>query len=145
MRIDETVQIAAPAPVVWRVITDLSRYPEWNPFVRECRSDLAVGSPIDMKVHLFAGATIWQRERILTREDGIRICYGLEDAFFGALSSTRCHVVSQIETDVTCYASRFELRGPLAPVVGTLLGAALRRGFSSMTAALARRAEQMKG
>lgn len=30
---EAAVEIAAPIDVVWRVMTDLPRYPEWNPFV----------------------------------------------------------------------------------------------------------------
>jgi hypothetical protein len=30
---EAAIEIAAPIDVVWRVMTDLGRYPEWNPFV----------------------------------------------------------------------------------------------------------------
>lgn len=38
--IDETLDVAAPPALVWRVVTDLPRYGEWNPFVVACRSTL---------------------------------------------------------------------------------------------------------
>ena len=50
VRITETLDVAAPAATVWRVVTDLDRYPEWNPFVVACRSTLEPGAPIDMRV-----------------------------------------------------------------------------------------------
>ena len=50
--IEETREIAAPAEVVWEVISDLSRYGEWNPFVSKCESTLQPGDAIDMTVHL---------------------------------------------------------------------------------------------
>lgn len=141
MRIEQTVRIAAPAPVVWQVITDLARYPEWNPFVRACRSDLAVGSPIDMRVAGLAPFELAQRERILAHEPGRRLCYGLDGAFAGGVSSERCHGVTALDAATARYESTFALRGSLAPLVRLLLGRRLARGFDAMTVALAKRAE----
>jgi uncharacterized protein YndB with AHSA1/START domain len=141
--IDHAIEVAAPAALVWSVITDLARYPEWNPFVVECRSDLRVGSPIDMRVVLVPGTRAKQREHILEHVPGARLCYGLERAFFGGISSRRCHVVRAASEDRTYYESRFSLGGPLAPLVRALLGRRLEHGFEAMTEALGRRAETL--
>jgi hypothetical protein len=143
LQIDHTVEVRAPAPVVWTVVTDLARYPEWNPFVVACASDLAVGSPIDMRVRLVGGFAQRQRETILSHEPGRRLCYGLASAFLGALSSSRCHHVESLGPERARYESRFALQGPLEPVVRALLGRALRSGFSAMTDALVHRAEEL--
>lgn len=42
------VEIDAPAALVWDVLADLARYPEWNPFTVRAESTLAVGDPIDL-------------------------------------------------------------------------------------------------
>jgi hypothetical protein len=139
LRIDYSVQVDAPAAVVWDVVTDLARYPDWNPFVVACESDLAVGSPIVMRVRLI-GPPQRQRETILAHEPGRRLCYGLAGSALGALASERCHVVTPLDPERTQYESRFELRGWLSPVVRMLLGRRLERGFASMTTALVRRA-----
>jgi uncharacterized protein YndB with AHSA1/START domain len=43
-----TVEIAAPPDVVWAVLTDYSRYPEWNPFTVRVETAFEVGSVIDL-------------------------------------------------------------------------------------------------
>ena len=45
-----TVQIAAPAQVVWDVLVDFDRYREWNPFCVEASGVLEVGEPLSMKL-----------------------------------------------------------------------------------------------
>ena len=143
LALDHAFQIAAPASIVWEVVTDLASYPAWNPFVIACRSELRVGSPITMRVRLLPGPALSQREKIFEHVPGERLCYGLEGAFFGSVSSRRCHVVSNAGSSITRYESRFVLGGRLAPVVRALLGRRLAHGFEAMTQALRLRAEAL--
>src|SRR3546814_8548688 len=94
--IEKTVEIKAPAAVVWEVIRDLSKYPEWNPFCIECRSTLQPGDPIDMKVKLMAKPQP-QREWVKEYVEGRRFAYAMKQAPLGALSSFRSHDVEAIE------------------------------------------------
>jgi hypothetical protein len=139
--IDHVLEIRAPAGRVWAVIADLDAYPAWNPFVVACRSTLAVGAPIWMRVRIFGPFAQPQRETIFEHVAGRRLCYGLASLPFGALASRRCHELEPLGPDRTHYRSHFELRGWLAPLVRTLLGPRLERGFGAMSAALAARAE----
>jgi hypothetical protein len=44
-----TIQIDAPPATVWAVLTDLDRYPEWNPLFLEAEGQLAVGHRITLR------------------------------------------------------------------------------------------------
>ena len=143
IEIDETREVRAPAAVVWQVITDFDRYPEWNPFVERCRSSLAPGDPIDMRVHVFEGFAQAQRETIFEHRPGERLVYGLAPARLGALASRRVHEVTPQGDDASRYRSHFVLSGWLSPLTGLLLGSRLERGFRAMTAALVARAEAL--
>ena len=44
------VDIAAPASVVWEVLTDLPHYREWNPFTVQIDSTLKLGEPVDLHI-----------------------------------------------------------------------------------------------
>ncbi|AVH22796.1 SRPBCC domain-containing protein [Nocardia cyriacigeorgica] len=141
--VDGTVEIAAPADVVWGVITGFERYGEWNPFVSECRSTLEVGAPIDMVVHLTGSKPRRQREFITSHTPGEEFSYSMKPVPFGALHSRRTHTVTPLGPDRTRYESHFELGGWLKPVVELALGKALRRGFTGMTEGVARQAESL--
>jgi uncharacterized protein YndB with AHSA1/START domain len=142
LEIDGSETVAVPAAVVWRVLTDVDVYPEWNPFVLTCRTSWKVGTPIVMKVRLTPRTTIRQSETIRRYDDGRLIEYGI-DLPGGLLSSARRHVVTAVDDTTTRYDSEFVLSGRLAPLVRRLLGMHLGRGFGDMTAAVARRAEQV--
>lgn len=143
LRIDHVHEVAAPAELVWEVITDLARYGEWNPFVVAASSSLTVGAPIDMRVRVLSFMTQSQRETISHMEPGRSYCYGLARGRVAALYSERCHVVVPAGPDRCRYESRFALSGWLSPLVALLLGRPLRRGFTQMSAAVKLRAETL--
>ena len=141
LRIDHSLDIAASSETVWDVLTDLSSYGEWNPFVIEAASTLVVGEPIDMRVRVLSFMAQRQRETIDSHDPGRRYCYGLAKDRLGALYSHRCHEVAPTGPASCRYDSSFELAGWLSPLVSGLLGRSLRRGFGEMSAAVQIRAE----
>lgn len=51
-RIEHRIGIAAPASGVWEVISDLSRWGEWNPVYPVIEGRVAIGSPVRFEFHL---------------------------------------------------------------------------------------------
>jgi len=142
--IDATLDIEAPAELVWSVITDFPRYGEWNPFLPGCSSTLKPGDPIDLQVRLFASGPRPQREWILSHTPGREFSYRMKPAPLGALCSRRSHNVTALGPGRCRYESHFELAGWLQPLVRGLLGSKLEQGFAGMTAGIKKRAESLR-
>jgi hypothetical protein len=140
--IDATLEIEAPAELVWEVITDFPRYGEWNPFILACQTTLKPGDPIDLKVALMSKPQ-QQREWILSHTPGVEFSYSMKPAPLGLLRSRRQHKVSALGAGRCRYESHFELAGALRPLVTALLGANLQRGFAGMTGGIKSRAERL--
>ncbi|MFT3899010.1 MAG: SRPBCC domain-containing protein [Gordonia sp. (in: high G+C Gram-positive bacteria)] len=144
--LDHSLEITAPAATVWAVLTDFDSYGEWNPFVPRASSTMRPGAPIDMSVRLTGGDKLrQQREYINTVEPGRYFSYSMKPAPLGLLRSIREQTVAPSGAGTCHYTSHFEMSGPLAPVVGGLMGSGLRRGFDGMAAALKARAETLAG
>jgi hypothetical protein len=47
--VSATIDIGAPSPEVWAILTDLSRYHEWNPLFVEAAGNVAVGQRIPLR------------------------------------------------------------------------------------------------
>lgn len=139
--IERVVEIDAPADVVWEVITDLPRYPQWNPFCVECVSTLKPGDPIDMKVKLLAKPQP-QREWVTEYVPGKRFAYRMKPVP-GCLSSARSHDVEAIGPQRTRYRSYFHLKGWMRHIVLALLRSKLEAGFAGMTAGIQKRSESL--
>jgi len=142
--IDATLDIEAPAELVWSVITDFPRYSEWNPLLRDCKTSLKPGDPIDLQVMLFRAAPRPQREWMRTHTPGKEFSYNMKPAPLGALRSGRSHTVTPLGPGRCRYDSHFELAGWLQPLVRGLLGAKLEQGFAGMTAGIKSRAEALR-
>jgi hypothetical protein len=140
--IDKKLDIDAPPEVVWDVITDLKRYPEWNPFVVECHSTLKPGEPIDMQVKIMARPQR-QVEWMLENEPGRKLAYRMKPAPMGALSSYRAHEIEAAGANRTRYRSFFRLQGWLMPVVRGLMGSKLETGFEGMSQGIKRQSEML--
>jgi uncharacterized protein YndB with AHSA1/START domain len=139
------ISIDAPAETVWGVVSDLARYPEWNPFVIDASSTFEVGSPIRMRVRLFPPFSQNQTETITEHVAGQKVCWGLKGGGSPALRSRRCQVVETMDGGRTRYVSEFQLTGWLAPLVMVILGRRLEAGFRGMSMGVKARAEELSG
>lgn len=59
------IEIAAPALRVWEMLTDFSRYPEWNPSLRSVAREPAVGERLVVQFSMGRGRTMAMRPRLL--------------------------------------------------------------------------------
>lgn len=66
LRTTRTIEIRAPLDSVWRVLTDFSAYPEWNPHIRAASGTLRVGSRIAIRSHPSGGRPVVLRPLVIT-------------------------------------------------------------------------------
>lgn len=140
--IDKTLEIAAPASVVWEVLTDFARYGEWNPFVPECKATLQPGGAIEMQVRLMAKPQ-FQREWIREVDTGKGFSYNMKPMPLGALRSFRSHAIEEQGAERCRYRSHFEMQGWLLPLILAMFRGGLERGFEGMSAGFKTRAEAL--
>jgi hypothetical protein len=69
-----TIQIDAPPEAVWAVLTDLGRYPEWNPLFREASGQVASGSRITLRtVHPANGRMMTVKPKITVADPDVEL------------------------------------------------------------------------
>jgi hypothetical protein len=72
--ISASIEIGAPPMTVWAVLTDLGRYPEWNPLFREASGEVAVGQRITLRsVQPANGRMMTVKPKIIVAEPGAEL------------------------------------------------------------------------
>jgi hypothetical protein len=135
------LEIAAPAPRVWQVLTDFSSYPEWNPFMRSIEGDIAEGARIRVRIEPPGGRGVSIKPTVLVVEPERELRWIgrlLVPGVFDGVHSLRIDPIDEGRSRFT-QAERFS--GLTVGAFGSLL-TRTAAGFERMNAALKVRAEE---
>lgn len=135
-------EMAAPVEVVWEVLIDFERYPDWNVFTPRVETSLRVGSPVRLQVDMPGRSRRTRTEWINLVEPHRTICWGLHIGHPGLLCANRWQELHELEDGRTRYVTTEGFSGLLAPLVMALYAQAMRQGFQSVADGLKERAPQ---
>ena len=139
-RVRAEVEIDAPIERVWKILTDLERYAEWNPFTPEITSNLEIGAPVEMRVRL-VGKFLITRVEFLTRNAQYTLGWELHMGGGVLLHAERVQTLTPVDRGRTRYISEDTFTGWLRPLVLALFGRAMERGFTDCGLGLKKEAE----
>jgi uncharacterized protein YndB with AHSA1/START domain len=130
------METVAPPSRVWQVWSDVNRWPEWNPDMKESRMD----APLKL------GATGMINTRSGGKHDVVVTHYQEGRSFeleSTALPGTKMAIRATVTPSGT--GSRltqgFEPRGLLAPIVGPMMGGQILKTFNAVLNGLKRKVE----
>jgi hypothetical protein len=134
--------IHAPAQTVFEVFTDLSRYPQWNPWNVAASGPTSEGSIVQV-TSILRGQPLTVAHRVLTSQPAreFRWC---DVGWFTALAygETARWLEPRADGGVT-YRVELCITGLLSQLVTMLFGPSLRSGLKAETHALKLRAEAL--
>jgi hypothetical protein len=143
----EPIDIDAPIALVWEIMVDFERYPEWNPLNRFFRLDTCAApgqtvtfgprwGPYDSNKLGQAGFT--QHETLTIWEKNCCLAYATISRWVNA---ERTQYLAPLPNDRTRYYTYERTSGVLAPIVRLVYGRRIILGFTANGLALKRRAE----
>jgi len=127
---------------VWAVLTDLSRYPEWNPHIRQGAGEVTVGSRLTLRMFPPKGRPITIRPIVLAAESAAdwRLLGGLPGVFARLLFSGEHRFALTPADGGTRLVQSETFRGILVPFIGKTLAGA-QASFQKQNEALKKRVE----
>lgn len=144
-RLETTVEIAASPAEVWAVLTDLSAYAEWNPFILEASGEVAVGERLEVRIRPVGGKAMTLRPRVreVTPNSSfswLGHLWGVPRLFDGAH-----HFALEATATGTRLVQSEDFGGLLVPLTMKSIEGGSRAGFEAMNAALKARVEGRRG
>ena len=137
------IEIQASPEKVWQVLTDLDRYPEWNPFIHHAIGKAEVGGKVDITFksgskEMTLHCTVIKAEP--NKELRWRYHVGLPFLFKGEHS----FVIEPVGENRVRFIDREVFTGLLVPLQAEDIDTNSRQGFEAMDKALKARTETSK-
>lgn len=137
-----TVEVDAPQQVVWDVLVDYDRYPEWNPYTVRVDTTLEVGA--DVLLHLphpdKPGETMTTLEHMRVIDAPHHLQYDTGDSLQG-IFAVRDQWVEDLGDGRSSYRTTDVFTGEHAKLAHDLQGAWVKQGFDAVAHAIKARAE----
>jgi hypothetical protein len=128
---------------VWAVLTDLSRYPEWNPLFKEASGEIAAGKRISLRsVHPVNGRLMTVKPKIVAVEPGVELRWA--SGLPGVIGGEHRFALSAADGGGTRLDQSETFRGLLVPFSGKTLARA-EASFRALNQALKERVEKQAG
>jgi hypothetical protein len=135
------IEIHAPAERVWRVLTDLAAYPEWNPFVRRGEGEVKVGARLHVCIQPSGGKGMSFRPRVLVADPGRELRWLGHLWVTGLFDGEHSFLIEPLGEGRVRFIQRERFGGLLLPLLWKMLDRETRRGFEEMNRALKLRCE----
>lgn len=140
-RLVTEIEINASPDSVWEVLTDLSGYQQWNPFVVAGSGQVAVGEQLEVRMRQ-AGSKETTFKPIVTEATSPRAFEWLGRLGIPGLFAGR-HRFDLVSTETgTRLVHSEEFTGVLVPVLAKTLDQKTRAGFEAMNVAMKERIEE---
>ena len=138
-----TVDIDAPARIVWDILCDMPRYNEWNPFCVKAVSELKMGAAVDMRLMNYAapGSIVPNCEYICALDKERMISWEMVHTDAWPYPARRDQVITPSGPNSCRYYSTDAFLGNNGIHVYRFAGPWVKRGFDDSAYALKARAE----
>lgn len=139
-----TVEINAPAQLVWDTLVDFPRYGEWNPFNPKVDADFRVGGTIEMEVNMGdPNANSSMTEIFSAIEAPHKLVWGAVTSAETGDRVVHDHFIEAVDANRSRYWHSDTFFGPNAQATATQFGEGIKAAFDSVALALKARAEEL--
>lgn len=135
------IEIAAPAALVWQILTDFDKLKEWNPFLRKVTGELKQGARIAVEIGAPGASPMTFQPTLLAVEPNRELRWIGRLFFPGLFDGEHRFLLEPLGDNQTRFVHSEQFSGLLIPMMAKMLDTDTSRGFEAMNAALKARAE----
>ena len=133
--------IHAPPDAVWKALTDLPKYPEWNPYITRATGAVQPGERLELRVEPPGGSARTVRPVVIEAEPNRELSWVEEGWLPGMLDGHHSFSIISKGQNRTHVVHRATFTGLLLPFMRARIETSLREGLEAMNRALKGRAQ----
>ena len=137
-----SIEIDAPTERVWDVLSDLSRYEEWNPFMTQAAGELVEGAKLAIRIQPPGGRQMEFRPTVLEVQPRRSVRWLGRFILPGIFDGEHTLAVEPVGDSAARFTQRERFSGVLTAFAGKLFNRT-QAGFEAMNEALKRRCESI--
>ena len=135
------IEIRATPDKVWQVLTNLDKYPEWNPFIHRATGKATVGEKVDI-TFTSGSKEMTLHCTVIKVEPNKELCWKYHVALPVLFSGEHSFIIEQVESSKIRFIDREKFSGLLVQTQAKDIDTNSKQGFEAMDKALKARAEQ---
>jgi hypothetical protein len=131
IKIEHRIGIQTPPEVIWDVIKDIERWPQWNPLYLEAKGRIGFGEILTLTVALPGRQPRVIRPTVTDWTPNEQIIWRL-NLFGGLIRTTRYIEVEKLGEESCIFSNGEIFEGPLQGLIGKKLRKSIKAGFTLM-------------
>ncbi|HEY9763704.1 MAG TPA: SRPBCC domain-containing protein [Trichocoleus sp.] len=139
--LNTSIEINAPANIVWEVLTDFSSYDQWNPFIRSVSGEVKQNGKLEVCVQPPGGSGMTFRPVIVNIQPERELRWIGRLLLPGLFDGEHQFQLEPFGQNQTRLIHREVFSGLLVPLLWRDLDTKTRQGFEEMNHALKKRVE----
>ncbi len=136
------IEIQASAERVWQLLTDLSNFPLWNPFIRRASGIVQAGQRLEVNIQPSGASGMTFRPTVLIAEPNRELRWLGRFLVPGLFDGEHIFTIEPLGAHRVHFVQREIFTGLLVPFFARRIDTDTRRGFEEMNLALKIRAER---
>jgi hypothetical protein len=137
-----SIEIEAPAAMVWEILIDFAAFPTWNPFIVEAQGRVQVGERVSLRMQPVIGSAMTLHPRVVELVEGRRLRWLGRLGLPGLFDADHLFIVEPSAVAESRFIQRERFTGALVPFVRRSLDRGTLPAFQAMNAAIKDRAEK---
>ena len=138
-----TFRIDAPSEVVWAVLADFKRYPDWNPSLPSIAGDLHVRGTLSLTPAMPGRPSAKVKAQLLEVLPQRRLTWHGNAGADCLFAGDREFLIEEADGGAVSFTNVENVRGALFPLSRLIMGSAIQRHHDGLNTALKQRAEKL--